>query len=125
MKMFTCKLNRKVHDGHYLTLPKGTDRIRAASRYCPSCRPVLGVAMNQSAVASLRLFGGCLLNLNGGDLIRTRRPNRDNCKGPVHVARSNGHCGLLPGRPGNHPAVDQYGYAEPRAGIARIGLFDL
>ncbi len=60
-----------------------------------------------SAIPLLRLFGRRLLSLNGGDLIRLRRINRDYAKAAVRIARSNGYCGLFSRRCGNHPAVDQ------------------
>jgi hypothetical protein len=75
-------------------------------------------------VVSFRLVGRRLLDLNGGDPIRLRRINRDDSKLPVRVARSNGYSGLFSRRSGNRFAIDQYGHAETRAGIRRIGLFD-
>ena len=105
-------------------LPRALTEFGQQAEVSPSRWPVVGVAINQSAIALLRLFGRRLLNLNGGNPIRLRRINRDDSKLPVRVARSNGYCGLFSRRSGNHPAVDQYGHAETRAGIARIGLFD-
>ena len=75
-------------------LPRALTEFGQQAEVNPSRRPVLGVAINQFAIALLRL-GRRLLNLNGGDPIRLRRINRDDSKIPVRIARSNGYCGLF------------------------------
>src|ERR1039457_3190848 len=117
-------MDRKLPTPTSNDLPRAVTEFGQHAEVSPSRWPVVGVAINQSAIALLRLFGRRLLNLHGGNPIRLRRINRDDSEMPVRVARSNGYPGLFSRRSGNDLAVHQYGHPEPRAGIARVDLFD-
>jgi hypothetical protein len=125
MKIPVYQLDRKPPTQTSNDLPRALTEFGQQAEVNPRRRLVLGLAKNQSALALLRLFGRRLLKLNGGNPIRLCRLNRDHSKIPVRVALSNDYCGLFSRRSGNHPAVDQYGHAETRAGIAGINLIHL
>jgi hypothetical protein len=54
-------------------LPRALTESGQQAEVSPSGWPVLGVAINQSAMALLRLFGRRLLNLDSENLVRPRR----------------------------------------------------
>ena len=72
------------------------------------------------SVVLFRLFGGRLLNMNGGNPIRFRRINGDYAKTSVQIAPSNGYSGLFSRGAGLHLVVNQYRYAKTCSGIAGI-----
>src|SRR5208282_6311123 len=50
-------------------LPRALTEFGQQAEVSPNRRPVLGVAINQSAIALLRLFGRRLLKLDGENLV--------------------------------------------------------
>ena len=87
-------------------LPRALTESGQLAEVGPIRWPVLGVAINQSAIAPLPIFGRRLLDLNGAEPIRFRHIDRDDSGAPVGVARSNRYCGLFSRRPWNRLAVN-------------------
>ena len=123
MKIPVYQLDRNLVTQTSDDLPRALTEFGQQAEVSLGRQPVLGVAINQPAIALLRLFGGRLLNLNGGNPIRLRRIDRDYAKAAVRVARTNGYRGLFSRRRGHHLIVDQYRHAKTCAGVAGIGLF--
>ena len=69
-------------------LPRALTEFGQQAEVSPSRWPVLGVAINQSAIALLPLFGRRLLKLDGEDLVGLRRINSRHFKIPVQVAKA-------------------------------------
>ena len=70
-------------------LPRALTEFGQQAEVSPSRRSLLGVAINQSAIALLRLFGRRLLKLDGENLVGLRRINFHHFRIPVQVAEAN------------------------------------
>jgi len=75
-------------------LPRALTEFGQQAEVSPSRWPVPGVAINQSAIALLRLLGRRLLELDGENLVGLRRINFQHFNIPVQVAEENRSCGL-------------------------------
>src|SRR5208282_5835630 len=95
MKIPVEQLDWKLPSHTSNDLPRALTEFGQQAGVSPSRWPVVGVVINQCAIALLRLFGRSLLNLNGGDPICLRRINRNDSNIPVRIARSNGYRGLF------------------------------
>src|SRR5208283_5390775 len=118
MKIPVYQLDRKLPTQSSNDLPRALTEFGQQAEVSPSRRPVLGVAINQSAIALLRLFGRRLLKLDGENLVGLRRINFHHSKIPVQVAEANCSRGLKSGRAGLHRVIDQHIRAEAGAGLA-------
>ncbi len=112
MKIPVYQLDWKLPTQTSNDLPRALTEFGQQAEVSPSHRPVLGVAINQSAIALLGFFGRCLLKLDGENLVGLRRINFHHFRIPVQVAEANCSCGLKSRRGGLHGVIDQHIGAE-------------
>src|SRR5208283_5452228 len=105
MKIPVYQLDRKLPTQTSNDLPRALTEFGQQAEVTRSRQRVLGVAINQSAIAWSRLFRRRLLNLDGENLVVLRRINFHHSKISVQVTEANCSCGLKSGKVGNHPAV--------------------